>query len=570
MGWFDWSLLIVAPVAAWWLLHISMFIQRGYLDPWLYTGVGQVFEQLVEVFGWPYYFVRFPVTFVNRLFCMNGMPELGFVLLRYALVLGAGGSLYMMALRQFGRVAAIAGYLFLFCNPLFLRVINWDLTPFLSVPAALAGMAIWLYDSQWSRWRYAGAGALFCVAFNSHIFTITAIGCFLFGVVAADILQRRSLPGLLARLLAAAAGFGVMWMMGWLYYRSLVGPVDPLLFLRVNVDAMRAGAGYAVEHARPFASWAAQQTYFYVPFLWLAAGLVLVRRLGRTEAGYIQWVILISAAAYGAFYLVYRFVLGQFVIEEFYYFGHIWALFPLVVPLVVGQLPVDAAGRRNLLLVLIVIMVGGDLLVVARNQGVVPWLNYIYGSMPKVSWLLFAAVAGIACLRWLARRRLAGLAVFAVFCSAMQLLSVSTGSSWEVYGAPEQPEQRKLFRAAVDFSHIWQKYVRRRQSPCLWYNNSSSDLDIFSIGFVTLGDTLHEKWQPGGMPLLGAYEDRRIKSVPVICIFLMAKNASDNERGRAALTAGGYHVALVEQASVSSGRGQLYIDVIQCSQSPLP
>src|SRR5215510_10730237 len=113
-GWRDLSFILVAPVVAWWMLDINLFLQAGSADPWFYTGVGQIFNSLVDVYGWPYYLVRFPITFVNRLCCRNEHPDVGYMLLRYLLVVGAGGSLYSMALKKMGRPAAMIGYLYLF------------------------------------------------------------------------------------------------------------------------------------------------------------------------------------------------------------------------------------------------------------------------------------------------------------------------------------------------------------------------------------------------------------------------------------------------------------------------
>ena len=46
-------------------LRISLINQDGGLDAWLYTGYGQEFKTLQELFGWTYYAVRFPVILLD-------------------------------------------------------------------------------------------------------------------------------------------------------------------------------------------------------------------------------------------------------------------------------------------------------------------------------------------------------------------------------------------------------------------------------------------------------------------------------------------------------------------------
>src|SRR5439155_18563052 len=94
--WLDAAFLLLSPVAAWAILQINLINQAGYLDPWLYTGYGQVFEQLVQTYGWRYYALRFPVIFLNSLCCAGDAPVVGYALLRYGLFLVAGVPLYLL------------------------------------------------------------------------------------------------------------------------------------------------------------------------------------------------------------------------------------------------------------------------------------------------------------------------------------------------------------------------------------------------------------------------------------------------------------------------------------------
>ena len=114
----------------------------------------------------------------------------------------AGIPLYLLANRHFGRAAAACGYLFLFCNALFLRVLLWDLTPFVSVPLAVAGIAIWLLAEK-RRWLGDSSQAP-CLRHRSIRTSSpsTAIGCFLAIEIALALRHdagRRRLPRRLGR-----------------------------------------------------------------------------------------------------------------------------------------------------------------------------------------------------------------------------------------------------------------------------------------------------------------------------------------------------------------------------------
>jgi hypothetical protein len=559
-AWHDLFFILVAPVAAWWMLDINLFPQAGSVDPWFYTGVGQIFNSLVDVYGWPYYLVRFPITFVNRLCCRNAYPDVGYILLRYLLVVGAGGSLYSMALKKMGRPAAMIGYLYLFCNPLFLRVIAWDLTPFLSVPAALAGAAIWLHSEKEAMWRYPLAGGLFCISVNSHIFTSTAIACFLMAAIIAHLLSKRPIRDLAVALLGMLVGFAAVGALGWWYYYELVGPIDPLLFWKVNRAVLAAGSDYALTHARPFWTWAAQETYFYVPYLWIAAALILRRGLVEKKT---YWTILLASILYGAFYLLYRFMLGRFVIEAHYYFGHIWAVCYLLVPLVAAQ----AAQQTNLsywiVLVFMLISLPADWLVGMHNRGQIEWLTRAWGVYGAVAVALLAAVAGIACLRLFKSHRGVAIASLGLFCATLQFLSILPHASREVYGIPPQAHRRDLYMVGIQHAKLWATYARKEQIPLLWYQSAPDDLDISSVVFTTFGDALHNKWQHGGMPNIGEYERQRLAEPGKCYLFLLAKNPDDIQQGKKALAAAGLESTTLEQTVLASGSLKIFAEIVQ-------
>src|SRR5262245_15811546 len=162
----DLMLLLLAPLAAVPLFGICLLNQDSYVDPWFYTAYGRMLKEMVATSGWTYYSVRFPVVGSILLFSSIFAEPLGYVLLRYVIYIVAALPLYNLLSRTSGRPAAIAGVLTLLASPLFGRIVLWDWTSFLAIPAALAGICLWLMPSAHRTFYTILAGFLFAAAIN--------------------------------------------------------------------------------------------------------------------------------------------------------------------------------------------------------------------------------------------------------------------------------------------------------------------------------------------------------------------------------------------------------------------
>ena len=96
---------------------------------------------------------------------------------------------------------------------------------------------------------------------------------------------------------------------------------------------MRAGSAFVAANSRPFPVWIVSATYIYVPVTLLAATIAMRRALARSR---VELVIVGFLAGYCAFYAVYCYFRGSFILHTFYYFGHLTIAVYLIVPLVVG------------------------------------------------------------------------------------------------------------------------------------------------------------------------------------------------------------------------------------------
>ncbi|MBX3736352.1 MAG: hypothetical protein KF715_06685 [Candidatus Didemnitutus sp.] len=558
----DLVIILTAPLAAWWLFRIKMFMQIAYADPWFYTGAGQEWVQLAKHYGWAYYYVRFPVMFLNTVFCNVPQPDVGFMLLRYLLIVLSGGALYALALSRFGRASAIASFAFLFLNPQFISVLNWDLTPFLSVPATLAGASLWLYRGRAQFVRSFVSGALFCVAVNCHIFTITAVGCFVAGVAVSHAWCRSSWRNWLTEFGGALIGFAAMWTIGWLYYRGIFGAsANYLLFWDVNWRTLRTGSDYAISHAVPFQRWWNTHTYVYVPYLLLLAGLLTsLRRRSWTAHDY---AVVTGPVFLLTFYFVYRFGLQCFVFEEGTYFGHIWALTPLLVAVVAGSLESELRAWRGWSAVAAAVLVPLVLTVWGNQTARTIWPWLAQHRWPVVLTLLCGVVAAVVAIK--ASRSLIRWIAFAVLVCAAQVLSLIPAVGNRMYGSPDEEHQRAVYLAATQYTHRWGTYARSGEPPLLWFSSSSSDYDIYSVAFATLGNTLHNIWNVSGMPEFGEFERKRLAEQRPKVLFLLGKRAEEIAAGKESLTRSGLALVTIENAMIGTEKFPILLEVVRLS-----
>jgi hypothetical protein len=557
----EFAFVLLAPAAAVLMFDISLVNQDRYVDPWLYTGYGQNFDVLHALYGWPYYAVRFPVIMLIAAFERPLDPIVGYALLRYVLILLSGGLLYLWSRRNFGVAIAVTSYLFLFCNPLFPRVVLWDLTTFVSVPLALAGMALWLLPDR-PYWvdRFA-VGFLFCASIASHAFTGTAIGLFVI-VEGLRTLARREfvrfgLYDVFATTLGAAACFGI----GVLYYYSHVGRFDPAVVFTATISAISAGDTYTKVHGHRSISWLLAGTFVYIPYaLLLASGLGLGRRILSDEMSARIWRF---AALYALALAIYQFGFGSFVLEIFYYFAHltiiVYFLFPICLVLLArsGSIGAKTAAAAAASLVLIAVPL-------ARRS-----VPNLVDAMPAVltsSWAILAILLAGFLLStfavWRAPR--SGIAITGaafVLAAAVQLATFSTPVHSALYASRYEAREVGLYRTAVDVLHIFAAHARPDARVMFWYpNRETSALSIASTGLVF---DLQDPWSGLGMPTFGDHERERLRSPGLRYLMLLSEHADENPAGVEALAREGIQVREVERRTIIHEPYVLYLDLVE-------
>jgi hypothetical protein len=560
--WLDAAFLLLSPVAAWAVLQINLINQAGYVDPWLYTGYGQVFERLIQVFGWRYYALRFPVIFLNSLCCSGDAPVVGYALLRYALLLVAGVPLYLLSRRHFGRTIAVCSYLFLFCNPLFLRLLLWDLTPFVSIPAALAGITVWMLADKHRLSDRFLAGALFAVSISAHVFTATAIGCFLLVEIVLTLRNREDRRTLVPDLACAALGAAVVVVLGVVYYRLRIGAFDPRLLVSGNLLAMKAGNSYVTSHAEPVLRWTLTAPYACVPLILLGAIAALRRAQPRST---IDRRILWFLAVYCGFYAGYCVIAGSFVIDNFYYFHHLTIPVFLAVPLVVSMLarldgstvPVAVAFSLGLLLPVVALRIEFD--------RTVAFLRPAYGDLSRMSvfWVLSALLVILMAIRRLPRGAVWAAAF--LLATSLQFATLVHPPHLGVFGGRGIAIERGVYLTSVQYARFVARFDRNEHRVLAWY---PWDAWLMSVTFSVQGDALNYPFAGPGMPTVGKRELSFLTQPNVRYVMLLATNPRDIARGKAALDEVGIGFKVVESRRLGDSAYSAIAELLEIIRPP--
>jgi hypothetical protein len=529
------AFFLLTPVFAVFLFDISLINQDNYVDPWFYTGYGRIFPSMHALFGWTYYSARFPVMILNGAFLKFPDPIVGYIALRYLLLLLCGIPLYLWARRFFGDAIAIASYLFLFCNPLFPRVVLWDLTTFVSIPFALAGMALWLLPMRSLALNRVLTGFLFCASIGAHAFTGTAIGTFLITEALRRLIHKDLRKLILYDVLATGFGAVLCFGIGILYYYFNIGSFNPMVIISITANAARQGDQYAITHASASLGWLGTQYHVYVPYLLiLVAGAGLSRKLLSNEIAARVWIF---SATYGAAFAIYQFIFGSFVLETFYYFAHltliVYLLFPVCLFLILRSAPPWqqqwAAAIAVLMLVALPTLTRFVPSFIDTAQ------TAALGSL-GIAGLMVAFCILCAGLTWVATQRptFAMLAV-ASLVTMVQLAPMITWEHRAIYANPRKAaKELGVYRAALEMLDVFSAYAQPTTRVMLWY--PASEFSLGSIASTVLLFTVHQPYEGQGMPSFGDYERERLRYPGLRYIMLLSQRPGAVAEGLAALT----------------------------------
>jgi hypothetical protein len=533
------------------VLGYSIVDQEEYTDPEYYTGYGQSFWRMWQVFGLNYYSARFPIMFLNTTTQWLSPGLGGYVLARLLVFAICAAPFYLLARRRYGRNVALASYAFLILNPLLPRILSWDLTTFLSIPAGFAGITCWyLSTRRWSLATFA-AGFLFGVSVNCHVFTGTAIAVFFLVELVFASRRPDGLGWFLARAATCAAGGLACLALGLLFYATTVGPVSAWSLWAVTAGAIQAGQQYHTTHFLPLASYYAVNYEMYAPLFSTALAIAVNR--GALLADTLEARITTFAVAYLAAYAVAVFVLGMNVLQYFWYFAHLTIAVYLVVPVILARL-VERIGTSATawftaplaLVAFLVTLRFADvfrLALAARQQAAV------------VAALALLAAASLTAVSARSRRSVIFGTVAAGALIQVPFMSLSHLSPYDVRAnRAEQP----LFEIVMAYQSLLNEYDAPDRRVRTWYPTQKASL--MSVAASNLMFTLQERYVGQGMPLFGNLERERIADPSTRYVLLMDTTTAGVDAGLAAL--GNAGVATIARERRVWGRSPLVVHAV--------
>lgn len=337
------AVVALAPVLGVALLRAPLLNNLVYRDPWFYSGYGWTLEHHVEIFGWFYYAVRFPVSLPIGWTTDLFGPLPGYLVLRYAILVGTGAVLYACVRRFASVTVAASAVVLLALNPFYLRMVLWDYTSYVALPAAIAGIALWLMASTRGQvfWPFLAAGALFSASAFANALSVSVVAPLaVVEVVAAFRRGPNEFGRLAVRTAAGLLGAIAVFVAGYLGYRAYIGPFSPRELVEPTLDFVRANDQLAAPLQRPVSEFLDGEPRIYAPvLLCLALATALGARLFEdTLPGRLAQY----AIGYVALLWLYRFAVTSSVLETWWAYSMTAISMCFAVPLVL-----DALARRS-------------------------------------------------------------------------------------------------------------------------------------------------------------------------------------------------------------------------------
>jgi hypothetical protein len=538
---FEAGYILLLPVVLFFAYQASPFNQTGFLDPWVYAGFINNFDDLIARYGLTYYSVRFGLIFPNVLLTSLFGPVWSYVVFCYLMYLLAGVPLYFLFRRNYSTAAAIFAYTCLVSSVWFARTVLWTYPDAAAVPYMLAATSLLLLNTGGSPAIYFAVGALFALATNSNIYALSISGL----AVSAYVIHRRSI---LARDTARAiswtsGGFLVILVLGAIGYQVCCGEpnfLQPTLQISSWV-ASQGAAQYRVDYDLLFHKF--HYTYFG-PFLVFALFIIwctskVKESLYAALAGY--------ACVSTAFVAWWQFVMHGYVLELFYYFSY------LLPPFLLAAAAVPVVAVRNL---------SGasqaySLMACALVVVLVPLLH-VYGvcdlaKMSLQTYLLLATCTlGIlvAACKWRILMPVAAVAFAATFQLHWR------GDHYDHYAVLGGVHRNEVdaYKLGMQLIKEMPRFKEDQRSLLFWYPNKDPLLSSLQSTYLSGYSRLHDPASSGvGMPALEADDIDRLRRDP-IWLVLMDRTAGGTSAGIHALIQNGIIFAKERESQLCSGR----------------
>jgi hypothetical protein len=553
----------VAPLVGIAVLRAPLFNNLSYRDPWFYSGYAWTLVHHVEIFGWFYYSVRFPVILPIRWSTDLFGPVAGYVILRYLILVATGGILYA-CLRRFWTVAgACTAVVLLAMSSFYLRMVLWDYTSYVAVPACIAGVALWFMGSTRGRvfWYFVLSGGLLGAAVFANALSGTVVAAMLAVDAIAALRQGAGEIGRLAiRCFSAAAGAVAVFIGGYLGYRAYLGPFSPHDILEPTLSFLRQNNQLAAPLQRPVSEFLRAEPRIYAPVIVsVATVVVLGRRIWQNDllARLAQF-----AVAYVLLLWLYRFSVTSSVLETWWAYGMTAVSTAFALPLLLRGLQSHepASPRRDSLGVLLAAVAGTaivSLVVRSFNSSAVEVYDDIRNHAPILLGVLSGAAVVIVALRF-ARpgipQMLATAAFFGVF--AFQSLTPASYIGIGQTGEFSSDGHGEIlgYRAAYHLVKLLEHRDRPPTRVLIWTT-------LIGLPVITWVDLPHQEGAIGNpeapqfrLNRLSPEELDLVRYPTTRGLLVLSENPADMTSSLSALRAAGVSVAVRRRGTWAEGK----------------
>jgi hypothetical protein len=550
------AFLAVCPPIAFWVMNFSAIAQKEFVDPFVYTGYINNFEDLFLRYGATYYGVRFGLVAPAELAAAAFGPIGGYFFLRYAFGLIAAGPFYVLIRQRFGCAAAVASITLLLTSPYFARAVLWDHPDAAGVPFLFAAISLLLIEGRRRRLLDSCAALGAGLAIHSNIFVAAPLGIFVATWTLFSVLWRRDVRAIAIRLVVMLAGIGVITVVASAYYRWRVDVAD-MLSITIEKSLQMASGGMA-EWRTVGLEWVSREWHVLTP---VALSLLALLAWSKRRVPFPEAVMWASAAATTAFFYMVQFRLGGNSLELFYYFSYLLPFAFLLVALIVGTL-LSGPGTRSK-------WIAAALLI---SAAIVPWILYslergiAFPTRVEHHLAVLGAVAA-ALILW---RRVPRFRSVTLMCAAAALGFMLFGSfSTPVYARMIDSRVRSntneiaLYRLALQLIERVPRWSSYPGAVGFWYSNQPADGPIPAIQSTYLFGYSRVQGQGRGLPHLDAAELERLSRMHLKWLVLLAETETELTLGRETLRRIGIEHKRIDSRALHSGTYTVYFELLE-------
>ena len=544
-------ILLALPVVAFWVVHFIPLSQNGYLDPYIYTGYINNFQELVHRYGATYYGVRFGLILPGQVATAAFGSVGGYFALRYVLVLAAGLSYWMFIKQRYGRAPAYALLSVLLTSPFLARTVLWDHPDAAAVPFLLIACALFLYEPD-RLWRDLVVGVCGGMAIHSNAFVIAPLTLYLGAYAIVWLISGRPFATLARRLGLVCLGVLVVTAAGVAYYGVVAGRWD-IFTPTVNITTWLVQGGTR-NWRTPGIAWMADMWWVLTPVVLLVMGVIVTK--GR-KPPFPESVIILGGLFTTALLYVHQFLLDGNSLQLHYYFSYALPAIFLLLALIIGRLWQGQRGDvRVIAMILFVLSAAG------------PWILYSFGSslLPATFRqhlvVVTIAVVCVAFASWLSRWRPRSTAVATIAIGVMFVSCFARPMYASMINSRTNPTnlEMNVYRLALQLMKAVPPTSEHPGAIRFWYSNIPPRNAMQSIQSTYLWGYSKVQGDDEGLPHLGPAEMDLIRMRDVTGLILLAENPNDVPRGREALRQKGVDFTVVDDRILTAESVRLYFE----------